>query len=63
LRWSASTTDVTASSRRRFNRATGGIGGTEKGMYRAQTSLIIAGALLVLVGALEAVRRISELSD
>jgi len=41
----------------------GGIGGTEKGIYRAQTSLIIAGALVVLVGALEIVRRISELSD
>jgi hypothetical protein len=41
----------------------GGIAGTEKGLYRAQTSLIIAGALLVLVGVLEIVRRISELSD
>jgi hypothetical protein len=41
----------------------GGISGTEKGTRRAQTSLIIAGALLVLVGVLEIVRRISQLSD
>jgi hypothetical protein len=41
----------------------GAISGTEKGWYRAKTSLIIAGALLALVAVLEIVRRISELSD
>ena len=40
----------------------GGVSGTEKGVRRARTSLMIAGGLAVVVAALEIVRRLAELS-